>query len=283
MKFTLALAQIDTRLGDQAANLEKHLEMIRSATKQGADLVVFPELSLSGYFLMDLAPTVALKTEDENPIFQALLAESQKIDIVVGFVEEDARHNLYIAAAYLSLGEIVHVHRKIYLPTYGMFDDQRFFASGNKIRAFDTRFGRIGLLICEDFWHASPPYLLFMDGAEVQIYISASPSRGVTEDEQLESARWVGQVSASYASLYTSFVANTNRVGYEDGINFWGGATLYDPNGDLVARGPMLDEALTLAEVDLGELRRARLRLPLLSDERPELVQRELNRILQKD
>jgi predicted amidohydrolase len=283
MKFTLALAQIDTRLGDQAANLEKHLEMIRSATKQGADLVVFPELSLSGYFLMDLAPTVALKAEDENPIFQALLAESQKIDIVVGFVEEDARHNLYIAAAYLSLGEIVHVHRKIYLPTYGMFDDQRFFASGNKIRAFDTRFGRIGLLICEDFWHASPPYLLFMDGAEVQIYISASPSRGVTEDEQLESARWVGQVSASYASLYTSFVANTNRVGYEDGINFWGGATLYDPNGDLVARGPMLDEALTLAEVDLGELRRARLRLPLLSDERPELVQRELNRILQKD
>jgi predicted amidohydrolase len=282
MKITLALAQINTRLGDLAANLDKHLELINRAAKDGADLVVFPELSLTGYFLMDLAPTVALQANDDNPVFSALLKASQKIDIVVGFVEEDARHNVYISAAYLALGKTLHVHRKIYLPTYGMFDDLRFFAAGERVRAFDSRFGRIGLLICEDFWHASPPYLLALDGAELHIYISASPTRGVSDGSQFESARWVEHVSASYASLYTCFVANTNRVGYEDGINFWGGATLHNPNGERIAQGPLLDEALTLGEVDFGELRRARQRLPLLGDERPHLVQRELARILEE-
>lgn len=280
MKLNLALAQIDTRLGVVEANLEKHLDYVKRA--RGADVLIFPELSLSGYLLQDLVPTVVARPQAEDPTFKTLLKASKEIDLIVGFVEEDPRHRFFNSAAYLSKGEIVHVHRKVYLPTYGMFDEGRFFAWGDAVRAFDTRFGRVGLLICEDFWHASPPYLLWLDGADLFYFISVSPSRGVNNDERLESARWVEHVSQAYASLFTSFVANTNRVGYEDGLNFWGGATVYDPNGALVAKGPYHEEALTIAELDLDELHRTRARLPLLRDERTALVQRELGRILQE-
>ncbi len=280
MKLTLALAQMDTVLGDVRANLEKHLDLIHQARSQGADLVVFPELSLTGYVLQDLAPTVAHRPLPEDPIFGPLLEASRRVDLVVGFVDEDRRHRFFIAAAYLSGGQVLHVHHKVYLPTYGLFDEGRFFAWGDAVRAFDTRFGRVGLLICEDFWHASPPYLLWLDGADLMLFTSASPGRGLNAAPQLESARWVEHINRAYASLFTCFVAHTNRVGYEDGLNFWGGATLFDPNGELLARGPYHEEALVLAEADLNQLHRTRARLPLLRDERTALVQRELNRIL---
>jgi NAD+ synthase (glutamine-hydrolysing) len=281
MKLTLALAQINTRLGDVEANLEKHLRLADEARRSGADLLVFPELSLTGYVLQDLVSTVALRPGPDDPIFRRLLDASQEIDLVVGFVDEDLRSRFYIAAAYLSRGEVVYVHHKLYLPTYGLFDEGRFFAWGDNIRAFDTRFGRFGILICEDFWHASPPYLLWLDGADLLLFASASPGRGLRDEPQLESARWVEHLNRAYASLFTIFVAHANRVGYEDGLNFWGGATVFDPNGELLVKGPYHEEALTLAEIDLNQLHRTRARLPLLRDERTSLVQRELARILQ--
>ncbi len=283
MKFQIALAQINTRLGNVQANLEKHLTLAREARQRGADLLVFPELSLTGYVLQDLVSSVALKPTAQDPIFRHLLQASQELDLVVGFVDEDARHRFYIAGAYLSAGEVVHIHHKVYLPTYGLFDEGRFFAWGDEIRAFDTRFGRMGLLICEDFWHASPPQLLWLDGADLLLFTSASPGRGLNSDSQLESARWVEHINQAYASLFTTFVAHSNRVGYEDGLNFWGGATLFDPNGELLARGPYFTETLTQAEIDLNQLHRTRARLPLLRDERTALTLRELNRIIQKD
>jgi len=173
----------------------------------------------------------------------------------------------------------LHVHHKVYLPTYGLFDEGRFFAWGDSIRAFDTRFGRVGLLICEDFWHASPPYLLWLDGADILLLTSASPGRGLTDQSKLESARWVEHINRAYASLFTNFVAHSNRVGFEDGLLFWGGATIFDPDGQLIAQGPYFEEALTLAEIDLNQLHRTRSRLPLLRDERTALVQREMNRM----
>lgn len=278
----IALAQINTKLGDLNANLGKHLDYIKQAKNKAADLIVFPELSLTGYILQDLVPTVVTAPNPSDAIFAPLIQASQDIDIVVGFVEQDPRGRMYIAAAYLAQGNVTHVHRKLYLPTYGMFDEGRFFALGDRVRAFDTRFGRVGLLVCEDFWHASPPYLLWLDGAEVQIYISASPGRGLTQEPQLESARWVEHITQAYASLFTCFVVSTNRVGYEDGINFWGGAHAQDPDGELVVLGPYHEEALTIAELDLNQIQRTRTRLPVLRDERPEIVQKELNRILGK-
>lgn len=285
MKLNLAMAQINTVLGDVPRNLEKHLDYIDEARKNGADLIIFPELSLTGYVLQDLTPTVAIHPTPSDPVFSKLLEASKAIDIIFGFVEEDERNRFYIASAYLSAGEVLHVHHKVYLPTYGLFDEGRFFAWGNEIRAFDTRFGRVGMLICEDFWHASLPYLLWLDGADIFFFTSASPGRGLPAASEcdaparLDSARWVDDINRAYAGLFTSFVVHTNKVGYEDGLNFWGGASVFDPDGEAVVLGPQHQEALVLAELDLNHLHRTRARLPLLRDERTALVQRELARI----
>jgi predicted amidohydrolase len=279
MKLTIALSQINTVLGNVEANLEKHLAVIEQANAGGADLLVFPELSLTGYVLQDLVPTVSHRPTRDDPIFRPLLEASQKLDLLVGFVDEDVRNRFYISAAYLSRGEVLHVHHKVYLPTYGLFDEGRFFAWGDSIRAFDTRFGRVGVLICEDFWHASPPYLLWLDGADLLLLTSSSPGRGLTAEDTLDSARWVDHINRAYASLFTSFVAHSNRVGYEDGLNFWGGSALYDPDGNQITCGPFHQEALTFGEIDLNQLHRTRARLPMLRDERTALVQREMTRI----
>ncbi len=281
MKLTIALAQINTVLGNVPRNLETHLAYIDQAHASGADLVLFPELSLTGYVLQDLTPTVASRPAKDDPIFRPLLEASHKLDIVVGFVEEDSRNRFFIASAYLSKGEVVHVHHKVYLPTYGLFDESRFFAWGDTVRAFDTRFGRVGMLICEDFWHVSPPYLMWLDGADLFLLSSSSPGRGLINTPVLESARWVNHILQGYASSFTAFMVHSNRVGYEDGLHFWGGAAVYGPDGDLIKQGPYHEEALTLVEIDLNQLHRTRVALPMLRDERTALVQREMNRILE--
>lgn len=279
MKINIAIAQINTHLGNPQANLAKHLAYIDDANHAGADLLVFPELSLTGYALQDLATAVAHHPSPEDPIFAPLLQASHELDLVVGFVDEDKRHRFYIAAAYLSRGEVVHIHHKVYLPTYGLFDEGRFFAWGDSVQAFDTRFGRLGIAICEDFWHASPPYILWIDGADLFIFTSASPGRGVSAEPKLESAVWVEQINRAYANLFTSFVVHANRVGFEDGLNFWGGSTVFDPNGNLVVQGPYHEEALLQVEIDLNQLHRTRARLPLLRDERTGLMKRMLDRV----
>jgi len=280
MKVSIALAQINTHLGDVPTNLEKHLEYIRLAKAASADLVIFPELSLTGYCLQDLAPTVAHRPTEDDPVFKPLLEASQWIDMVVGYVDEDERHRFYISAAYLSAGHVVHIHHKIYLPTYGLFDEGRYFALGNEVRAFETRFGRAGILICEDFWHASPPYLLWLDGADLMLFTSASPGRGLGKQPALEAARWVEDINRAYSGLFTSFIIHSNRAGFEDGLNFWGGSTVYDPNGNIVAKCPYHEEKLLVSEIDMNQLHRTRARLPLLRDERSALTKSELDRIL---
>jgi NAD+ synthase (glutamine-hydrolysing) len=283
MKIKIALAQIATHLGDVSSNLPKHLELIERAISENAQLIVFPELSLTGYCLQDLVPTVVHSASESDPIFKPLLDASHKIDIVVGFVDEDTRHRFFIASAYLSGGKVIHIHHKAYLPTYGLFDEGRFFDWGDSIRAFDTQFGRAGILICEDFWHASPPYLIWLDGADLLILTSASPGRGLGKQPTLDSARWVEDINRAYASLFTTFVVHSNRVGFEDGLNFWGGSTIYDPNGELVAKAPYFEETLLVAEIDLNQMHRTRARLPLLRDERRALTMHELRRILGDD
>ncbi len=280
MKIKIALAQFNSKLGDVKANLEKHLELIEEAHKQNADLIIFPELSLTGYVLQDLAYNVALRPHQEDPVFNELFKASKDIDLVVGFVHEDRRHRFYIAAAYLSEGKTSHIHNKVYLPTYGMFDEGRFFAEGDSVRAFDTKFGRVGMLICEDFWHASLPYLLWLDGADILLFSSASPGRGLGESPRLSSSIWVEHTNRAYAGLFTNFVVHANKVGYEDGLNFWGGSTIFNPNGELVIRAPDFESTLAIAEIDLNQLHRSRARLPLLRDERTNVVLRELERIL---
>ncbi|NJL95517.1 MAG: carbon-nitrogen hydrolase [Anaerolineae bacterium] len=280
--LTVALAQVYPKLGSLHANLAHHLQILDDAAAQGAQLVIFPELSLTGYYLKDLVYELAQRPTADDPIFGQLLERTRQhsLDAVVGFVEEDARGRFYMASAYISCGDVLHVHRKIYLPTYGLFDDGRFFAPGETVRAFDTRFGRMGLLICEDFWHLSLPYLLWQDGADLMIFANSSPGRGLDTNERLASTRWVEMVNKAYGGMFANYVIQVNRVGYEDGLVFTGGSTVVDPEGDIVAQAPYFEAALLLHPLDLNQLRRTRSRLPLLRDERPEIVLRELQRIL---
>ena len=285
MRIKIGLAQIYPKLGDVRHNLGVHLDTARRARQEGLDLLIFPELSLTGYQVQDLAPEVALTADADDEVFAALLSASQTLDldIVIGFVHVDFRKRFYIADAYLSGGETRHIHHKLYLPTYAMFDESRYFAQGNSVRAFDTRFGRVGMLICEDFWHVSPPYLLWLDGADMLILNSSSPSRGLNESDRLMGARWVEHVNQAYGSMFTSYILHCNRVGYEDGKNFWGGSSVVDPDGEFMTHGRYFDEALITQEIDLNQLHRTRARLPLLRDERPGLVRRELGRILSEN
>jgi len=287
MKNTLAvlLAQIAPILGNVSRNLEKHLAWMEEAAGD-SELIVFPELSLTGYILWDQVPDVAQQVnEPRNKALRTLLQATKNlgIDAIVGFVEEDARHRFFVAAAYMHDGRILHVHRKVYLPTYGLFQEGRDLAHGDKVRAFDTPWGRTGMLICEDFWHASPPYLLWLDGADVLIHHSASPGRGLTAKGKLDSSRFVEEVNQTYAALFTTFVLHCNRAGLEDGINFWGGSAIYGPDGALIAQAPYFQEHRLHAVLDLREVRRVRQRLPLLRDERVDLTLRELKRIAGED
>ena len=283
MRINIGLAQIYPKLGDLKHNLAVHLDTIQQAREQRVDLLIFPELSLTGYQVQDLVPEVALRTDADDPVFSQLLDASRDIDIVIGFVHVDSRNRFYIADAYLAGGQILHIHHKLYLPTYAMFDESRYFAQGNSVRAFDTRFGRLGMLICEDFWHVSPPYLLWLDGADILILNSSSPSRGLNESDRLTGTRWVELVNQAYGGMFTSYILHCNRVGYEDGKNFWGGSSVVDPDGEFMTHGLYFDEALITQEIDLNQLHRTRARLPLLRDERPGLVRRELGRILSEN
>jgi NAD+ synthase (glutamine-hydrolysing) len=282
MQITVGLAQIEPKIGNVAANLTKHLEQIEIAKTHGVDLLLFPELSLTGYNLQDLVYEVAFQPTEDNPHFRQLLQASadHNMDLMVGFVDTDHRARYFIAAAYLSGGKVLHVHHKVYLPTYTMFDEGRYFAWGDSVRAFDTRFGRVGMLICEDFWHASPPYLLWLDRADIMLFHSASPGRGLDASDRLNSARWVQLVNQAYGSVFTDYILHCNRVGFEDGLSFWGGSTIVDPDGEIIISGPQHEEALLIQSIDLNQLRRSRTRLPLLRDERTGLMARELQRIL---
>ncbi len=283
MRLTVGLAQMYPKLGDVQANLDQHLALVDQAAAEGVELLVFPELSLTGYQVQDLVPEVAIRAVPDDPVFYQLLEASRRMDILFGFVQEDRRQRFYTSAAYLSAGACLHIHQKIYLPTYAMFDEGRYFDQGERVRAFDTRYGRVGMLICEDFWHLSPPYLLWLDGADILLLHSASPSRGLDAGDRLSGSRWVELVNQAYASLFTSYVIHCNRVGYEDGKNFWGGSSIVDPDGEFLTRGLYFEERLIVQTIDLNQLHRTRSRLPLLRDERPDLVQRELARILRRD
>lgn len=279
MTFRVGLAQISPHLGDVPANVELLRETIRTAVADGDDLLVFPELALTGYHVGDKAHDLAIRISATDPVFAALLAASREIDLVVSFIERDERYRTYITAAYLSRCELVHRHRKVYLPTYGLFAEGRLFAPGRDVRSFETRFGRMGMLICEDLWHASLAHVLWLDGADVLIGLSASVEHGAAGAE-LNTRGRVNTILRSYALLNTQYVLHTNRIGTEEGLRFWGGSTVFEPNGERLAEGPLNEPALVRAEIDPARLRAARIDLPLLRDERPDLTARTLARIL---
>jgi predicted amidohydrolase len=273
----VCLAQIAPKLGDLAANLARHREVLREARRDRAELVLFPELSLTGYVLRDQVPEVAVAAG--HPLLAELARESEDIDLVVGLVEEAGGHRFYNAAAYFSSGALHHLYRKVYLPTYGLFHEGQDFAPGERVRAFEGPFGPTGLMICEDHWHGSVPWLLAQQGAELLLTIAASPTRGTRPDAGITSVAVWRELMQVTARFQTVFVAYVNRVGCEDGLTFGGGSLVIDPLGREVGSLPPLDEGLLTVELRADLVRRARTAYPLLRDEDLELMRRELDRL----
>ena len=281
-QLLVAAAQMAPRLGDVRHNFEHHLELIAGARKRGVDLLVFPELSLTGYFLKDLVPDVALRVD--SPTLLQIARASEKMNAVFGCVLESDDHRFFNAAVHVADGRIVNVHRKVYLPTYGLFDEARYLAQGEHFRAFTLSIAphapwKAGLLICEDMWHPSSAYLLARQSVDVMLCISASPGRGVGKGHALGSALSYEAMCKTYSQLGTSYLIYCNRVGYEDGINFWGGSMVWDPLGKMDGEPAGRKEELLIRRIDLNLVRRARIANPLLRDERYDVVDRESERI----
>ncbi len=267
------------RLGDVESNLKRHLDFIRRAKKKGAELVVFPELSLTGYTLMDLVPEVAVDPAS-SPVMDKLKAASQGVDVVFGLMAETSKGIFHNAAAYLSGGRLVHLHRKVFLPTGGMFDEGKFFARGRDFVAFAARFGRAGLMICRDFLSLASSYLLFAGGAETIIVISAAPGRGMSAEPGFATTRMWQLMGEAVSYFCTSFVIYCNRVGFEDGKAFAGGSFIFSPSGKSLYQAPETDEEMAFVDLDPGEIRRARQRWTFKRDDLPELVHQSLGRIV---
>ncbi len=276
--FNVAAVQCSPRLGDVDANLLMYEDRVGAARAAGADLIVFPELSLTGYFLKDMVSTVALRLD--APEIQRLAALSRGCALVAGFVEEAEDFRFYNSAAYFEDGKLKQVHRKVYLPTYGLFDEGRYLARGDRLRAFDSRFGRGAMLVCEDVWHPSTLLVAALDGASFVVCPSNSPLRGIdNEHEQDDNARYWELLNQTYAQTFALFVIYANRVGFEDGIGFWGGSEIVGPSGERLAKAKYYEEDLIVATINLKDARRARVASPLLRDENIDLTINELMRI----
>ena len=280
MEYRIALAQVAPRLGDLDANLQLAADRVRASAVEGAQLTVLPELALTGYLLQDLVPDVAIAATDARLL--AIGADAPGMLVAIGFVEETAEHRYCNSVALVRDGELVGLHRKVYLPTYGLFDEGRFTRTGDRIRTHDAGapIGRIGLSVCEDFWHPSLPMLQALDGASLLVNVAAGPSRAPGGPAGLAAIAGWHKMQDTYALLGTVPLAFCNRVGNEEGLTFWGGSRIVAADGSTVAQAPLWEEALVVGTLDTDDLRTQRYGLPILADERLELVRRELDRII---
>lgn len=280
MTIRIAIAQIRPKKADYAENLRRVGSVFATAGEWDppADLIVFPESVMSGYFLEGGVREAAVTAGDlyRDLHDQHAVSGAPPVEVAVGFYEE-FRNRYYNTALYAGLGEpnagIRHVHRKVFLPTYGLFDEQRFVEHGDSIRAFDTRWGRAAMLICEDVWHSITGTLAALDGAQLIIVLSAAPARGTNPesngDQRLEgrpaSVRRWERLVRHVAEEHGVYVALAQLVGFEGGKGFQGGSELIAPDGAVVVRGPVFEEALIQADLEFDAITRARADQPLLA------------------
>jgi NAD+ synthetase len=280
-QLRVMVAQVQPRKGAYAENLRRVGGVLAQAAglEEPPQLLVFPETALTGYFIEGGVRELALPagTLFRDLAAQHALSAASPIDVIVGFYEE-YRNRYYNAAMYARLGGpdagVVHVHRKIFLPTYGLFDEERFVEHGHAVHAFDTRWGRMALGVCEDAWHTIVPTLAALDGAQAFIVPSASPARGVAPDEECvddaerrpSSVRRWEVLARQIAAEHGMYVVFAQLVGFEGGKGLQGSSLVVDPHGEIVVRGPLFDEALLSATFEQDEITRARFEQPLLAD-----------------
>lgn len=268
--LTIGLAQIDARLGDVEGNLERHLEWIERAREKGVELLLFPELSLTGYRLLHLTSHTALVPENST-VVDRLREAGGDMAVIVGVVEKGEDGVLYNSALLLQRGEIAHVHRKIYLPTYGIFQEGRFFGAGNRIGLATVADQRFGMLICEDLWHPHLARRLAIAGGKMLAVTSAGPGR-IGGGDVPESHEVWESLTRSTALVNTTWVFYCNRVGWEEGSFYTGGSHIVRPGGEIMQRAAFMEEELLVATIDLREVDRLRWRLPLLREQRSDIV-----------
>jgi predicted amidohydrolase len=270
----IALAQVDCALGDVPANLARAGECVAEAAGRGADLVVFPELSLHGYPLGGVAGDRSIAAADDR---LAALAEAGP-DVLVGF-HEDGRVRTYNSAAYLSAGHAVHVHRKLYLPNYLAWEERKHTSPGQAMRAYDTGLGRLATLICNDAWQPVLPWLAAQDGAEL-LLVPTNSATGLGPDS-LDTVDYWHELLRFTARMQQCWVVFCNRVGTgPGGARFWGGSRVVDPTGAVVASAPLWEPDLLVVDVDVLAARRRRREIPLVAEARLGLIERELSRII---
>lgn len=268
MNFTVGVAQFTPEKAEVAANLDRIAEFALAAAEEGAELVVFPETITSGYFLeggvLESAMSATTLLDELEKRLESL---NRPLDLLVGFYEKNGG-NLYNSAAYLQVGQypdVIHVYRKFFLPTYGVFDEERFVSRGHDLGVFDTRLGRVGILICEDVWHSVLSALSAVAGAQMLLVPSASPARGF-QGESIGNLDRYHRMLKAVSDEHGVYCINSQLCGFEGGKGFIGGSCVVDPFGRFVGGAPIMDDHLLLAPVDLELIDIARSQLPLTSD-----------------
>lgn len=274
----IALAQVDCRLGDIDANVERAEAAIAEAKRDDADVVVFPELSLSGYLVGDVAHDLGMAPDD--PRIKELARTAGEAGVLVGFCEAGQGVHTYNSAAYYEAGRLLHVHRKLYLPTYDIFEERKHFSPGQQMRAFTTRHGRAAILTCNDAWQPQLAFLAAQDGARfLMLPTDSAQSRF---PERYDSETYWRDITRFYARMFETFVVFVNRVGVEGELRFWGGSHVVDPWGTVIAEAPTGQEAMLVVEVDLDRVRQRRREVPLVKEARLGVLQRELQRLVEE-
>jgi predicted amidohydrolase len=271
----IALAQIAPVLGDLDINFRRTSEILAEARTRGADLVIFPELSLTGYSLGQDADEVAIEVRDER--LSRLASEAEDTSVIVGFHEDGDGLRTYNSTAYFERGALAHLHRKLYLPTYGIFEERKHFSPGQSMRAFGTRHGRMAMLICNDAWQPALGFLAIQDGAQT-LFIPSNSANSRFPDH-LDTPDYWRDITRFYARMFECYVIFVNRVGTEDDLTFWGGSHIVDPLGDVVAEAAEHEEAVVTADIDLNSVRRRRRKVPLVKEARLALLGKELSRL----
>jgi predicted amidohydrolase len=274
----VSLAQLDSRLGDIDANCESALVAVEKAVSEAADLVVFPELFLSGYSLGEVDADLSMRPDD--PRIQKLARAAGQAGVAIGFVEAGPPGpHTYNSTAYYEAGRLVHVHRKLYLPAYAPFEERNHFTPGPRLRAFDARPDtRMAVLCCNDAWQPQLAFLATQDGAHVMLVPAASSQSSFPE--HYDSDEYWRDITRFYGRMFQIFVVFVNRVGTEGRFRFWGGSHVIDPWGNVVAEAPQGEEQVLTVDIDLAEIRRRRRQVPLVKEARLGLIQREIKRLL---
>lgn len=271
----IALAQLGCALGDVASNMARARQVIADAGRRGADLVVFPELFLTGY-ATEPGQDLAVGPDDHR--LAGLAGQERVIGVVIGAHEGSGQGLPYNSAYYLQDRGVRHTQRKASLVSYHIFGEDRQFTAGCGLRAFDTAWGRMGILICNDAWQPGLAAVLAHDGAHIMVIPASSADSSLSES--LNIRRTWRSITSMYGAVFQCHVIFVNRVGAEGGLIFTGGSHVIDPRGDLVAEAAPYREDVLLVDLDLGSAARHRQAVPLLRNPRLELVHRELGRLL---